>query len=81
MSVGLQFRLAVDAVLAAVLSPTLRWKEVRLQLTWQGWADSRGLQKPAYVRTSPSDSLQSHPPPVETDSIPQLRGVPTFSDV
>lgn len=78
---GLQFRLAVGAVLAAVLSPTLRWKEVRLQLTWQGWAESRGLQKPAHVRTSPSDSLQSHPPPVETDSTPQLRDVPTFPDV
>ena len=77
---GLQFRLAVGAVLAAVLSPTLRWKEVRLQLTWQGWADSQGLQKPACVRTL-SDSLQCNSPLVETDSTAQLRGVPTFSDV
>ena len=78
---GLQFGLAVGAVLAAVLSPTLRWKEVRLQLTWQGWADSQGLQKPAHVRTSLSDSLQSNSPLVETDSTAQLRGVPTFSDI
>ena len=44
----------------------------------QGWADSRGLQKPARVRTSLSDSLQSNSPPVETDSAANSEASPLF---